>query len=494
MERPSKGKHRSMVRLLIFVFATLSVASPATADRYRDCVDADVVKRLKACTQLIKRGRRESASTRAVAYHNRATAYATQKKYKKAINDYTAALKLRPKSVTSLVARASAYNELGQYDKALSDVTKSISIRPTNVHSYDLRSSVYFGKGMLRNALADISQAIALDGDDAAHYQWRGVLRFATYDFEGAIKDFSAALKLDPQALSGRVWRARGYWATRELDAALKDAIAALEIDATNEHALVLAGRIRLSQDEYSDASDYFKKLIKTHPDNPVGYWGIGASLSKRLDDLIMMSMMMPDGDKDALEFAARYKDVTKLYSQAISKDPKFGTAYIYRGFRHYQNSDYGAALADFNMAIEVLAESEKTPKRTEDAAFHFFDRVEAIRRRAYTYQKLERWADAANDYEEAMRLQGEVDRKPNAIDLQRLAWAWFKAGKAAYGLRIAEESVKLDPESLKGWNTLGSIYNAIGNRDQAIDAFTRALAVDSEDETARQQLKRLTQ
>ncbi|GAG27109.1 unnamed protein product, partial [marine sediment metagenome] len=88
---------RMALRTLVIALALTLAATGAWADRYSDCnqiKDQDL--RIRGCTQIIKRGKRESRKNRTVAYNNRGNTYSDKGDFDRAIADYTRALKINP--------------------------------------------------------------------------------------------------------------------------------------------------------------------------------------------------------------------------------------------------------------------------------------------------------------------------------------------------------------------------------------------------------------
>ena len=84
-----------MLRLLILAASMLAATVPAAADRYKDCSQsADQDRSIRGCTQILKRGKRESRKIRSIAYTNRGLAYARKGQAERAIADYDKAIKI----------------------------------------------------------------------------------------------------------------------------------------------------------------------------------------------------------------------------------------------------------------------------------------------------------------------------------------------------------------------------------------------------------------
>ncbi len=67
-----------------------------------------------------------------------------------------------------------------------------------------------------------------------------------------------------------------------------------------------------------------------------------------------------------------------------------------------------------------------------------------------------------------------------------------FKAGKAAQGLPDSEKSLELRPNDPAILDTRGSIFEALGRREEAIADFRRALSKDPNIQSSKDGLKRL--
>jgi tetratricopeptide (TPR) repeat protein len=90
-----------LVSSALVVFLLLSRA-PAFADSYADCVQStDPDRRIRACTMVLKRGKRESRKDRFVTYTNRGVAYVDKGQYDRAIADFDQAIRLNPATQVS---------------------------------------------------------------------------------------------------------------------------------------------------------------------------------------------------------------------------------------------------------------------------------------------------------------------------------------------------------------------------------------------------------
>ncbi len=74
----------------------------------------------------------------AYQYNVRAYDWSTKKEYDKAIADYTAAIRLDPKSANAFVARAAIWLGKNEYAKAIDDYAEAVSLEPHEAHVRNL--------------------------------------------------------------------------------------------------------------------------------------------------------------------------------------------------------------------------------------------------------------------------------------------------------------------------------------------------------------------
>jgi tetratricopeptide (TPR) repeat protein len=96
-------------------------------------------------------------------HNNRGNAYADLGDYKKAIDDYNAALKLNPFHANSYFNRGLAFYRLKKYDAAIIDYGQAIMINPACTAAFNNRGSVYFVQGDYTSAIADYQEALRIN-------------------------------------------------------------------------------------------------------------------------------------------------------------------------------------------------------------------------------------------------------------------------------------------------------------------------------------------
>ncbi len=217
----------SMVRFVLCVSAMLFLTSLGLAfdgiqaqaffhiSNAERCVEGTGETRISGCTEIIKSkrafGQPISEKNLAKAYFNRGLAYRGAGRYKRAIADFTNAIKLDPKHKKAYDYRGRSYEKIGESQKAQRDFDK-ISKPEPNVNSeakaaqdpskkaraYNKRGLAFDDNGKYTLAIAEFTKAIRLKPDYALAYNNRGLSYENKGTFDRAIADYLTALKLDP--------------------------------------------------------------------------------------------------------------------------------------------------------------------------------------------------------------------------------------------------------------------------------------------------------
>ena len=139
----------------------LALSAQASADPVADCNSDQPMVIIKGCSQLIDGGKTNSDAL-AIAYFNRGNAYDDHGDHDRAVEDYTASIKLKADYPDSYFNRAFAYEGMKDYDSAIADYTRVIALVPDYAKAYYGRARVYETKGELKQALAGYEEAAKL--------------------------------------------------------------------------------------------------------------------------------------------------------------------------------------------------------------------------------------------------------------------------------------------------------------------------------------------
>jgi tetratricopeptide (TPR) repeat protein len=151
----------------VFALALALSATGAWADMNDDCKQsADPDLRIRGCTQVIGRGKRERREYRAIAYNNRGLAYQEKGEVDRAIANFTTAIKFSPNDARVYSNRGSAYATKGELDRAIANLSKAIALNPKYADAYNSRGVAYAKKGDKEQAIADFRKALEIRPSD----------------------------------------------------------------------------------------------------------------------------------------------------------------------------------------------------------------------------------------------------------------------------------------------------------------------------------------
>jgi tetratricopeptide (TPR) repeat protein len=163
--------------------------------------NADMLKakqRAVAELEQLVRDHPENSDGRFLFHHFRGNLRCDQQQWNVAIDDFSRAIEIRPKSTSSWVSRAHAYSELGQNEKAVEDCSRAIELRPDNVTARYNRGAAYYKLHQWEKAIQDIDEAMALNPDFPDLWGARGEAHFGLGQFEKAIADYAHAIEREP--------------------------------------------------------------------------------------------------------------------------------------------------------------------------------------------------------------------------------------------------------------------------------------------------------
>lgn len=192
---------RPLAALASMLFA-LATALPAAAEGEAKlrawCFERSSNEQMiEGCSAVIAAGR-ESAEKLAQAYYTRASAYLMSGDNKRAVDDYSEALKHQPADAMVLLSRCHVRAIIGDLQAALADCNESLRLAPSVPASLGSRGLVLLKLGRLDEAIADYDAGLKLYAKSAISLYGRGVARRKKGDVAGGDADIAAAKALRP--------------------------------------------------------------------------------------------------------------------------------------------------------------------------------------------------------------------------------------------------------------------------------------------------------
>lgn len=200
------------------------------------------------------------------------------KDFKKAIEQFTLALRINPKNTIAYSGRAFAHLCLGDYDNAVNDCSRALAVDPTNTLAYHTRGLARSKQKKHQEAMDNFSRILdEINSEDSHALINIGYLCYCLGQFKKAFSCFTKAIAIDP--LEPAAFSNRGALLFEEAtsEEAKRDFLAALNKDqnfppANYGMALTLFSETKDKEDsdaevnlkkKYEEAEEYASKAIQ---------------------------------------------------------------------------------------------------------------------------------------------------------------------------------------------------------------------------------------
>jgi tetratricopeptide (TPR) repeat protein len=309
---------------------------------------------------------------------------------------------------------------------------------------------------------------------------WLGYLYWANSQTQAvsspsgrAIENLRAIVKASPANPDARIKLAEAFAYAGRLSEAIEQYNAALQIKPDYSPALSGLATIAMKQKDFKTAENYWLKVVSLldNTTNPVlspaldeAYYGLGVTYieMKRYEDAV-----------GALKQAARIK------TQASDTHYMLSVAYRELGFPDKQKEelqitlafDPNNAQANYDLGLVALAEKDLA------SAAELF-RIAATSAPAgvkLPQQELDKLAAAGSAAQRLSKARALVSKDPAA--------ALFEARVAA----------ALDPTSVDAVRLVATLWDSLGNKERALNAYRRIVELVSTDPAAEAAIKRLS-
>jgi tetratricopeptide (TPR) repeat protein len=408
-----------------------------------------------------------------------------------AINSY-------PKEVVFRICKIQALAGLQRGPDALQELTLSEQLYPNNFDIVGMRAKLLANMGQLAAALAEYKRL----ADDPVYSKSAEILadkaavELKMKDMHAALADIDKAVKLEPGEAKFYAIRAR-------IDENLKDYDKAIK-DSTMVITTIDFARRAQANSMQSDKAKRLGDMLASLPDEVSMHVLRGQCYEKSGDD------------------PAAYDD----YSKAVQSDPSRVDLYMIRGEMSRRHNHYRQAYSDFRHVIEVdpgntaakekmaavskfftpakvpeeaLAPPSPTFKKGDYTGAGYQDMVDGkfqdaiaeftsalvkdpndFKARRYLAHCLAKTGDNRNASKQFGILLNM--HKLDSYDVQRYAEALEGSGKSGEAAALYEKLVKMRPNDVDLYRSLGRVYSDMDEKKKAIDACARGLKLARSD------------
>jgi len=327
---------------------------------------------------------------------------------------------------------------------------------PTVYYGLDEIANKCIGKAEYDKAITWSNAAIALNPNDGEFYVTRGLAYEWQDEYGQSLSNYNRAIQLEPGCAKGYYSRGFTYLFTDQVDKARQDAQKSIEIYPYCGTALNLLGRVDDKQCKYAEAVEAFKKQVEYEPKDVSAYSRLSTAYAK-IGQLDLVAETQAKIRKLHLESKSSYVSdqqdlLNKLVAltSGIQADPRASSLYVQRAETFQKLEAYQQAIDDYTKALEL------DPKK-DDLWFL----------RASAYAESKQYDKAIADYTESIRQNPDgaaayVNRGLCYKDLKQYQKA----------LADCEIAVAHNPDDLIAIDNLGSLYSTLGDHEQALAKF----------------------
>ena len=359
-------------------------------------------------------------------------------------------------AVVLVLLGALTWRQAGIYRDGVTFFSHVVSFNPDARDAHTNLASALIEADRLEGALSAGRLGVEKRPESAIAYNNLGVALFRLGRYEEARSHLSKALSLAPPAsLAASLHGTLGRTLLRlgRIEAAEEHLLYSLKMDPELSATLLGLAALRAEQKRFEEADEYFQRARKLNPQDPVTLQNMAESLRKR----------------------GRNDEALGLYRAALEIDPDYALAYAGMAHALFNLKRYEEAVEAVDRSLSLDSNPSTTPPR------HVL--------KGHAYREMGWLEDALAQYERALAVDPGY-----RTALEHLATGRFGQKRYREALKLGRRLAEAYPDSGQYQSAIGIALYHLGQPEQALNAFERALALDPSLETAREGLKMMRQ
>ena len=447
------SKCQSAIFATLLLFFSLNVFSQTASDFYRQGNEAFDRKDYYTAIEQFKKVINLSPSFKE-AHWNLALSYFETKQFSNAVASYGTAISYYTdyKKLAELYYwRGRSKKELSEIEGAITDFNSSISYDATYGDAYWSRGGIYmFQKIDYPRAIEDFKKAITYLTDRYDQSVLYGNICQCNYKLkknDEALTNCNKSLELNAENKTTYWDRALVYAAQNKNAEAIKDYTKALQYYTDASDKSILYSNVGLCQMDLlqnKEAVQSFTKSLEYNPNYGNAHWNLGAAY-KNLAQY--------------QESVASYTKATEFYKNDFESLSKI---HYWRGFSNGKLTNYTAAIADFNKAIEY--------RPSYGAAYW---------ERGLVYEKMMNYSRSIEDYRIAIPYYQD-DKKSLSTLNSNIAAMEKGLGKYDNAIASYKKAFEYNPERTGLQSEIGDMYLHKKDYNNAITYYTKWIDTDT--------------
>ncbi|WP_449416262.1 tetratricopeptide repeat protein [Phormidium nigroviride] len=401
--------------------------------------------------------------------------------------------------------KANWLKEAGKLDAAADNYQKAISFNVEDAETHRKLAEVYILKGQLDSAIASCKFALKVKPDFAPAYLTMGNAFHSQEQLEMAIHAYSQALEIDPNFAEAHANLGSMYYKLGRLDEAANSYQKALANNPNLASVLLMLGNILQQQEDLGAAIACYQKSLVLQPGLLRNYYKLGEALTKsnNVDAAIacyQKVLKLQPGDGEATD---KLSSLQQLKSQEEPKNSQNdeGTKGQFLELEKEgewqqqepikQDEEYGLQPSSLNLPQTTQDLSLDRPFENADetaddtteqvSSFNFnppeqvakFQEVEEYKKRAEAYLLQGNFREAIASCQLALKI------RPDFIQAYvTLGNALQGQGKMDAAIRAYEQALDFEPNYAEVRANIGSMYFKMGHLEKAIVYYQQAIAL----------------
>ncbi len=399
-------------------------------------------------------------------YGNRAVAFSALGQYERAIDDYTALLKMKRRDKDALIGRSFCHLQISEHNAAIADLDRVLAINPNEYEALVLKGWANQTLNNYEEAKADFEKAIALQPKKERARIYLAHMYRQQGNSKAAVQELDKVIAVKPDARDAHVLKGQLQLALGQHQSAVREfKIADTLKQEENYFSLLERARASFGAGDNNDALRSYNKLIALKPDQSKIYFersevnGALGKFQNGIKDLDKAIALYPYYTRAMLkkaEFNHRLgNNVSAIanYNQAIKSSPRDSAPLVAFGKFNLEIKNYVTAKECFEKASNISKKDENVRQLIATAD-------QSLRKLVGAKVVIDTGALSAHEVAEI--------EKSSFNSLMQNGYNAAKARKVNYAVAALEQAVRLQPNSAAARRYLTSILILAGKPSQA--------------------------
>lgn len=396
---------------------------------------------------------------------------------KKALPIYESLLGINPKNAECLLTLGGIYRRVKQYDKSVDVLNKALKAGAKDVQVYYNLGFTYKCQEKFEDAIDCFETVVTLNPNDVLAYNHIGSIYELKKEYEDAVQSYKMGLKVDPNHPILHFNLAHTYESSGNIDKAIREYEAALRYKPGWKEAYVEYARLLFKKGRIKEAETVTEQAIKVNGDS--------ARLQSLMGDIYM-----------AEDF---YEGAEERYKLSLKSDPKRVKALLGLAKAYEAQGKNADAVDSIQKAKAIAADDDRVVKDSVSINL-------SAKKLAAADKEIKALMEKDQDDLETLDLAGQYYicaddeksadgcyKKIESFDpaykshLKNASKRYKQKGKMDKAESMIKEYIKQTaPSTSNAYVALAQIEEAIGNLNDALAAYNRALELGSENKMAR--------